>query len=280
MVEKLRDFYKAEEAAAAPVDAENVGQVKLPCWRYAEAQWKRTEPFTSVEFPLQIFVNGSELVTILCTPLKLNLLVAGFLYNEGIISGLEDVAMMRVCEEEFMADVRLVNRDYVLPTKRVLTSGCGGGASFIEQRASLGKLETKLKVGAEDILALMRQVYQHAEMHQRGGGVHASALCDGINVIVLCEDIGRHNTLDKIKGECMFMSLPTRDRILVTTGRISSEMLLKAARMEVPVIVSRSAPLTRAVSLGEKLGIAVVGYVRANHLEVYSHNEILVNSSV
>lgn len=277
MVEQLRDLNRPEDTATEPETAEHFGQVRLSCWRYSEGQWSRTEPFTSVEFPLQIVVNGSELVTILCTPLKLNVLVAGFLYNEGIINSLKDIAMMRVCEEDYVADVRLVSKDYVLPTRRMLTSGCGGGASFIEQRDSLARLEPQLKVGPEDILALMKQVYQKAEMHQRGGGVHASALCDEKNVIVLCEDIGRHNTLDKIKGECLFMDIPTRDRILVTTGRISSEMLLKAGRMEVPVIVSRSAPLTRAVSLAEKLGIAVVGYVRANHLEVYSHCEMALN---
>jgi FdhD protein len=157
----------------------------------------------------------------------------------------------------------------------VLTSGCGGGASFIEQRTSLDKLESQLKVSGEELLILMKQLYQKAEMHQQGGGVHASALCDSQNIIVLSEDIGRHNTLDRIKGHCLFTGIPTKDRILVTTGRISSEMLLKAARMEVPVIASRSAPLTRAATLGEKLGITVIGYARANRLEVYSHSERL-----
>lgn len=263
----------AGEAAAA----ETPGQAKTWCWRYAHGDWTHIEVLAAEEFPLQIFVNGSELVTTLCTPVKVNCLVAGFLYNEGIINSLREIASMRVCLEDFVADVRLSTTGFTPPTRRMLTSGCGGGASFIEERVNLKPVQTEARFAAENVLGLMRQLYQKAQIHQSGGGVHASALCDAENVLVLSEDVGRHNTLDKISGECLLTNAPMTDRMLITTGRISSEMLLKAARMEVPVVVSRGAALTRTVAVGEKLGVTVIGYARADHLEVYSHPERIIN---
>ncbi len=253
------------------------GQVRISAWRYAEGAWSKTEILAAEEFPLQIFVNGQELLTTLCTPVKANCLVAGFLYNEGIINSLKDIASMRVCLEDYVADVRLARKDFVPPKRRMLTSGCGGGASFIEEKSNLQPLNTSSQIDARSILPLMKQLYQNAEIHQRGGGVHASALCNSEKIIIMSEDIGRHNTLDKIAGECLLTGIPFKDHALLTTGRISSEMLLKAARMEVPVVASRSAPLTRSVALGERLGIAVIGYARGDHLEVYSHPERLAN---
>lgn len=107
------------------------------------------------------------------------------------------------------------------------------------------------------------------------GGVHASALSDTKNLLVLTEDIGRHNTLDKIQGECLLRGLSTRDRLLLSTGRVSSEMLLKAAKMQVPVVVSRHSPTGSAISLARDLGIALVGYAHGSRLSVYSHPERL-----
>jgi FdhD protein len=105
--------------------------------------------------------------------------------------------------------------------------------------------------------------------------VHASALSDTKNLLVVAEDIGRHNTLDKIQGECLLKGLSTRDRLLLSTGRISSEMLLKAAKMQVPVVASRHSVTGSAVSLAHNMGIALVGHARGSSLSVYSHPERL-----
>jgi FdhD protein len=219
---------------------------------------------------LTIYVNLRELVTILCTPTKLNFLVLGFLYSEGIISGIGDVMMMRVCDDESEVDVRLSNPDYELPTKRRLTSGCGGGATFKTQGQ---KVDSDLVVTPAEVLSLMKQLIEQMELYRLSGGVHASALSDNKKLLVVAEDIGRHNTLDKIQGECLATGLSTRDRLLLSTGRVSSEMLLKAARMQVPVVVSRTSPTGSSVSLAGDLGIALIGYARGSRLSVYSHPE-------
>ncbi len=101
------------------------------------------------------------------------------------------------------------------------------------------------------------------EHYKASRGIHGAALADRERLLVLAEDVGRHNAVDKIKGEALLRAIPTADRILLSTGRISSEMLLKAARMGVPVVASRTSPTEMAVGLAEQLGITVVGYVRS-----------------
>jgi len=240
---------------------------------FSSGKWSHDTTAVPMEMALTIYVDNTELVTILCTPTKLNCLVLGFLYSEGIISGMSDVAGMRVCEEDSLADVKLAKSGYTPPARRTLASGCGGGVSFTTETQK--KVESQLSVKPEEVFALMKQLNEKAELYRFSGGVHTSALCNNSNVLVAAEDIGRHNTLDKILGECLLTKLPTEDKLLFTTGRISSEMLSKAARMRTPIIVSRSSPTDRSISLAQKLGITLIGYVRGNRLSVYSHEERL-----
>jgi FdhD protein len=246
------------------------------CDRFSDEGWVRTRARVPDETELTIYVNRQELVTIQCTPHKLNYLVLGFLYTEGIISSVGDVASMRVCDEESEADVRLVNAEYELPTLRTLTSGCGGGVAFKTQGQ---KVDSGLVVTPTEVLFLMKQFQKQMELYKLCGGVHTSALSDTRNLLVVSEDIGRHNTLDKIQGECLLRGLSTRDGLLLSTGRISSEMLRKAAKMQAPILVSKTSPTGSAISLARDLGIALVGYARSNHLSVYSHPERLGRST-
>lgn len=225
------------------------------------------------EMALTIYIDNMELVTILCTPTKLNCLVLGFLYSEGIISDMRDVASMRICEEDSLADVMLSKPGYTPPARRTLASGCGGGISFATEKS---KVESKLVITPEEVFSLMKQLNEQAELYRFCGGVHTSALGDRNKLLVVAEDIGRHNTLDKIMGECLLTKLTTADKVLLTTGRISSEMLSKTARMKTPIVISRSSPTDRSISLAHELGITLIGYVRGNRLSVYSHEERLL----
>jgi FdhD protein len=243
------------------------------CDRFSDGGWVKTSVHVPSEAQITIYVNLRELVTILCTPAKVNFLVLGFLYAEGIISGIGDVLSMRVCDEESEVDVRLTNPEYELPVlKRTLTSGCGGGATFKTQEQ---KVDSDLVVTPTEVLSLMKQLLEQMALYRLSGGVHASALSDAKNLIVVAEDIGRHNTFYKIQGECLLRGLATRDRLLLSTGRVSSEMLLRAAGMQIPIVVSRTSPTGRGISLARDLGIALVGYARGNRLLVYSHPERL-----
>jgi FdhD protein len=262
-----------------PTTPEAIGQMDLKGIapdvvfdRFSGQGWGRTSAHLPSEMALAIHVNRQELVTILCTPTKMNFLVLGFLYAEGVIKGLGDVASMRVCEEESVADVMLSNSAYKLPAQRTLTSGCGGGTTFKTQGK---KIDSDLVATPREVLSLMKQLQEQMVLYRLSGGVHASALSDTNNLLVVAEDIGRHNTLDKIQGECLVRGLSTRDRLLLSTGRISSEMLFKAARMQAPIVVSRHSPTGSAVSLARDLGISLVGHASGSRLSVYSNPERL-----
>jgi FdhD protein len=167
------------------------------------------------------------------------------------------------------ADVTLAH-PVTLPTERILTSGCGGGITFRIDHRLFPRLTSSLRVRPEQLAARMKDLFAAAIHYRTSRGIHGAALTDGESVLVVAEDVGRHNAVDKVKGEALLRGLPTRDRILLSTGRISSEMLLKAARMEVPIVASRTSPTEMAVALAEQLGITVCGYIRPDGLNLYA----------
>ncbi len=242
----------------------------VTCNFFSGEEQRRETVAVPGEMPLTIFVNGQETATILCTPARLTELVLGFLYSEGIIANINEVASVQVRDEKPVADVRLSNADYIALPERTITSSYSRGVSSKNQAP---RVNSALVVAPEEVLSLMKQLYQQQSLFQSVGAVHCSALCDRKQILVLAEDIGRHNTLDKIMGECLMKGLSTQDRILLTTGRISSEMLVKVARMQTPIFVSRGSPTDRAIALGNELGITVIGYARGSRLSVFSVEE-------
>ncbi|MCX8110446.1 MAG: formate dehydrogenase accessory sulfurtransferase FdhD, partial [Syntrophorhabdaceae bacterium] len=139
---------------------------EIQCSRFSEEGWATVAARVPVERELTIYINQQEFVTILCTPSKLNFLVLGFLYSEGIISGMDDVMMMRVCDAESEVDVRLKGQDFKLPTRKRLTSGCGGGPSFTTygHRVESDFLTTPL-----DIISLLRPLQEHMDLYRTSG---------------------------------------------------------------------------------------------------------------
>ncbi len=224
------------------------------------------------EIALTVLVDGRELVTLMCTPWKLNCLILGFMYLEGVIDSADDVAAMRICVADRVAEVTLA-RPIELPKRRVLTSGCTGGTSFRDylEEVHRQRVPSDRQVGVAQIYHQMRELHRQSSLYHQSRGVHTAALSDGEELLVVAEDVGRHNCLDKIKGECLLRELPTADHVLVSSGRISSEMLLKAAAMRVPIVVSRTSPTAMSLLLAEHLNVMVVGYVRPDSLNVYTH---------
>jgi FdhD protein len=164
-----------------------------------------------------------------------------------------------------------VDRDLFM--KRVITTVCGRGISFynfadLDQKQQ--KVESALKATPAQILDLMRAFQTRSEIYQKTHGVHGAALCDTSGILLFKEDIGRHNAIDKIFGHCLMGDIPLADRIIMTTGRISSEILFKVAKRNIPILVSRSTPTDLAVDLAGELGITLVGYVRGGHMNVYA----------
>lgn len=224
------------------------------------------------ELPLTIEVNGQELATLLTSPFKLDFLVLGFLYFERIIGGLEDIETLAVDVEEGLAEVEL-KVPFTPPPRRVFTSGCTGGVTFHLSLQDYPPVDSRVSLEPEAIFPLMKALYEGAEHYKASRGIHAAALCDRARVLIVAEDVGRHNALDKILGEALFRGIETEGRLLLSSGRISSEMLRKGARMRVPFIISRTSPTSLAVELAKRLGITLIGYVRGQTFNVYSHPE-------
>ncbi len=225
------------------------------------------------EIRFTVFVDDKELVTFMCSPWKLRELVTGFLYLEGLIATADDIVMMRVCLEDRLAEVRLAGGPIEIPERKILTSGCSGGMSFGKYLDELDRfrLGSTRRFAPDLVYRAMLLLYQNASLYHQARGVHTSVLVDEDDLLVVAEDLGRHNTLDKIQGHCMLAGLSTRDRIVVSSGRISSEMLLKSAIMGLPVVGSRTSPTELAVTLADRLNITVVGYIRPGSMNVYTH---------
>ncbi len=220
-----------------------------------------------VEEEVLLYVNGSELLSLRCTPLQLEELAVGFLYNEGLITGMEDVADVRLCGSGRCVDVWLY-KDISLPALRTITSGCSGGTTFVESLPE--PTLPDLKVTPAQVLALMRGLHDAGVLYREGRGVHTSALAEGTSLVLAAEDLGRHNTLDKLAGAALLQDIPMAGRILLTSGRVSSEMLVKAARMGTPVVVSRTSPTSLSLDLARTWGITLIGYVRGQVFQVYA----------
>ncbi len=243
------------------------------CSRFSSARWNRESIPVPREMALTIYLDGKELITLPCTPTKLTELVLGALFLRGIIADKNDVASINVDEEKSVADVKLKKPGDIFPALRTLASRRASAVTSTSQRQ---EANSHLKVSPTHVLSMMQQLNESAELYRFSGGVHTSALGDGKNLMLVAEDISRHSTVDKIIGECLLMEIPTRDKILLTTGRISSETLWKTVLTEMPIVVSRSSPTDCAISLAQELGITLIGYARSKRLSVHSHQERLV----
>ena len=224
------------------------------------------------EIPWPLLINGQYWLTVLCTPTLLDCFVLGFLYNEGLIETADEVVDLQISQgPETLIHVELARRDLKLPQRRTLTSGCGGGITYVDLAAARQPVLSNIRVSPAQIAGLMKELMiMVADEYHEVGGFHTTGLSDGKEWLAIATDIGRLNTLDKIAGMCLQRRLWPRDAILLTTGRISAEMLGKAARMRVPVVATINSPTHLAVELARQWAITLIGYVRGGRLQAYT----------
>ena len=249
---------------------------KLSILRITEQGRSSLEDVVVREFSLTIILNNQELVTLLCSPISLKYLAAGFLLSEGLISSKDDIKKIVVDDQRGMVQVETKrnNRFATEPSfKRLITSGGGRGALFYHAPDAQGqaKVESDIEISAHEVFALMDKFVQYSEVFKATGGVHSAALCSTKDILVFSEDIGRHNAIDKIFGECILKDIPTEGGLIITSGRVSSEILLKVARRNIPLLISKSAPTNLGVSLANDLGITVIGFARGRRMNVYTN---------
>jgi FdhD protein len=245
-------------------------------WREFHKNWKAVKGEVIAEALISIYVNGDELATIMATPQEQDLLALGFLKNEGLIRDLSEIEILYISKAGCCVDIWL-NRPFKKPQRVIITSGCGGGVTFDDPSTGIKPLSSNLRLEPALLHQMFRKLQPPNSLYARSRGVHAAGLLDPDKeeLLAIVEDVGRHNTIDKLTGCCMVQGIDTRGKVLLVTGRTSSEMLRKAAVMGCPITASRTSPTSLSIEMAKAWNITLVGYVRSGRLRVYSHPERL-----
>lgn len=229
------------------------------------------------ERPVTLFLNDQEVVTLLATPENLKELAVGFMLSEGWLREDKPIGGIEV-DAEGMVHVEVSYRNPLtekLFLRRTITSGCGRGTIFYNVLDSLRvkALRSSRKVSRGRVSHLMQELNRHSVLYHKSGSVHGAALSDGQTIRLFYEDIGRHNAVDKVLGAAFLQGISIPGKLLMTSGRISSEILLKVAKQRIPFLFSYSGPTDLAVDMARKIGMTLIGYVRGGRMIVYSHGE-------
>jgi len=198
-------------------------------------------------------------------------LITGFLLTEELIDDnfcADSLAISygEEIEAEIISEVKIAQRNLIK------TSGCIGGLTTARKKHS-SVITDDFQIHGEDIKALFRLFNGKSELFRMTGCVHSAALCDNKTILAFAEDIGRHNAVDKVFGSCILKNIPFSKKILLVSGRISSEIVSKCIKWGVPVVASRTSATSLALELAEDGGVTVVGFVRANRMNIYTNGQ-------
>lgn len=242
--------------------------------------------FVAEEVPLHIFLNQVHYVTILCSPYELKELSVGHLLSEGVLKSINEVEEIRLeagkCRIRSKLGINIQKRISVSqPFSRLIVSACGSPNYWPLPKLidRLGLLESPLGVTIEAgiILESVRRLNTLAETFKKTGGVHIAALfsADG-ELLAYSEDVGRHNAVDKVIGSGAFWKIDFKSCFLASSGRLTGDIVLKAARMRIPVIASMAAAISSGVEVAQRMGMTLIGFVRGKRMSIYTHPERVV----
>jgi len=240
--------------------------------RYKDGVKSETDDVIASETFISITLQCELIGTLSCTPSNIRDLVAGYLISSGVVWEKNKLVHLEYSPEEQTFDVSLENNKILSESDYsvVRPVGCASGNSiFIKVEHEDRKL-SKISVKADEISKLMKEFHKLSELFRATGGVHCAALSDGKEILVFREDVGRHNAVDKVFGYLYLDNESLDDKILFTTGRISSEIVMKSNNAGVQIIISRSAPTLKGIELAEKNNITLIGFARRNNFNIYS----------
>lgn len=220
------------------------------------------------EYPLTIVLNEKKLATLLCSPENLKTLAIGFLRTEGLIKSIDDISSINLNEEKGIVCITTQNKaseeqffSKKIDLKSIKSRNDTGTQNFLKS-LNCKPVESNTTISVPKIFEFMRKDLDYSEVFKKTGGVHCVALCSNKDMLIVYEDVARHNALDKVIGDAIFKGIYLRDKIVILSGRVSLEMILKAAKLEIPIIISKSAPTSLSVALANKLNITLVGFVQ------------------
>jgi FdhD protein len=239
----------------------------------------RTVPLeVVVEEPLAVEVNGRLVATMMYTPGAEEELAVGFCITERIISDFAAIRLVELCPARNSETPRPHNLVTIwadsaaVSAARLVRSGCGVVDAQEELNLDLPRAEGEWTIPASLLFALAEALRRGQDTYQRTQGVHgASLFSEGGGEVVTLEDIGRHNAVDKVIGHCLLRGICPDDKLLVVTGRASHEMVGKALWVGIPILASFSSPTSLAVQLAERFNLTLIGYLRGEAMNVYTH---------
>ncbi|WP_048139492.1 formate dehydrogenase accessory sulfurtransferase FdhD [Methanosarcina horonobensis] len=264
--------------------------ITVPCIKYDNGEMFPSSHEVVMEVPLAVFVNGRHALTAMVSPTMIEEFVTGFLYTEKIIRKLEDIESLHIegngdknreeNREENLpltlsASVLTENPSSIMLSGKTVLSGCGGDTSYVDADR-LPKIQSDLITDVLIIKSIMKETLV-SDLHSRTGGIHIVGLFGQDGKICVIEDIGRHNALDKVIGYGLKHGVDFSRTVVTCSGRLSSEMVRKCLIANIPVIASRGATTTLAISMGEQAGLTIIGFVRSQKMNIYTGSERVRN---
>lgn len=227
------------------------------------------------ESRINIYLNGEKTISMMCIPKNQEAHAVGFLMSENVISKIEDIKNIDIKNEGLEVHIQANVDEKMLQNlykEKTLTSGCGGGVTGnIAGNVEVPFNQVSMQIKPETILSEIKQFYEDSELYLLTGCVHKAMLYLEDGTTVTAEDIGRHNAIDKVVGLCKLKGLDTKKSVLFVSGRLSSEMVVKAVMHKVPIIVSRTAPTHLGVTTAHTHGLTLIGFARGKKMNIYTH---------
>ncbi len=241
---------------------------------------KTRETHITGERPLTLYIDKQEIVTLMTLGKYPELLVIGYLYNQGFIKKKDDIKSVQVDWDVESAVVLSSERISSLKKrleKRTVTSGCGQGTVFGDMMEDLDKIKLKSQpLRQSSFYRLLKNIREHNEVYKKSGAVHGCALCKDEKIEIFIEDVGRHNATDAIAGYMLLEEIQGSDKLFYTTGRLTSEMVIKVAQMGISILFSRAGITKMGLELSQKLGVTTISRAAGKHFLVYNGVETLI----
>lgn len=230
------------------------------------------------EHPLTLYVDKREIVTLMTLGAAPEALAIGYLRNQRLVGSLEEIAAVQVDWEVGAVAVTTRHGRGIAEgrtDKRTLTTGCGQGTVFGDLMAEIDeiRLPAAARLDQATLYGLLEAARQHESIYKLAGAVHGCALARGNEILMFVEDVGRHNAVDAIAGRMWLEGLDGGDKIFYTTGRLTSEMVIKTAQMGIPFLVSRSGLTQMGWELARRLGMTMIGRAQGRHYLLFTGEE-------
>jgi FdhD protein len=229
--------------------------------------FEETEDSIAVEKKLAVSLNGDHIISLFCTPTMIEELVTGLLITEGILKDKISRDDMRFSfGDHIVADVAVHSIEKI----KLKKLRCLGGLTFAGE-GPFGKIKDNFSIAAGTVKKLFGTFRRKSELFDATGCFHSAAISDFEDILAFAEDIGRHNAVDKVIGYCILNNISFSKKLMLVSCRVSSEIISKCARWQIPILASRSAPTDQAIEIAEASGITLIGFVRGDRLNIYTH---------